>query len=271
CGIAMLGQLTGFSALVLYAGLALWQWRAWQRQTVPARQAMSLLATLALGLHAISVYTQIDTVAGFNFGFFHVSSLIFWVVCITIVISSFKLPVGSLLAPVFAMTSLSIACSLFLDSPYTPQHDLGYPIAGHILLSILAYSILTIASAQALALALQDRLLKERQFQKAMALLPPLQTMEALLFEMLWAGTVLLALSIASGLLFFNDMRAQHLAHKMFFSLVALAVYAVLLWGRHQRGWRGRQAIHWTLGGFAALMLAYFGTKFVLEFILHLQ
>lgn len=271
CDFAMLGHLTGFSALVLYAGLALWQWRAWQQQAAPTRQAMSVLAALALGLHAVSVYTQIDTAAGFNFGFFHVSSLIFWVVCITVVISSFRLPVGSLLAPMFAMTSLSIGCSLLLNSPYTPQHDLGYPIAGHILLSILAYSILTIASVQALALALQDRLLKERQFQKAMALLPPLQTMEALLFEMLWAGTVLLALSIVSGLLFFNDMRAQHLAHKMFFSLVALAVYAVLLWGRHQRGWRGKQAIHWTLGGFAALMLAYFGTKFVLEFVLHLQ
>jgi ABC-type uncharacterized transport system permease subunit len=267
----MLGQLTGFSALLLYAVLALWQWRAWQKQTAPARYALSVMAVLALGLHAICVYAQIDTAAGFNFGFFHVSSLIFWVVCITIVISSFKLPVGSLLAPLFAMTSVSIACSLLLTSPYIPQHDLGYPIAVHILLSILAYSILTIASVQALALALQDRLLKARQFQKAMALLPPLQSMEALLFEMLWAGTVLLALSIASGLLFFNDMRAQHLAHKMFFSLVALVVYGILLWGRQQRGWRGKQAIHWTLGGFAALMLAYFGTKFVLEFILHLQ
>jgi len=103
---------------------------------------------------------------------------------------------------------------------------------------------------------------------RAMATLPPLQTMEALLFEMLWAGTVLLGLSIITGLLFFEDLRSQHLIHKMFFSLIALLVYCTLLWGRHFHGWRGKKAIRWTLGGFVALMLAYFGTKLVLELIL---
>ena len=63
-----------------------------------------------------------------------------------------------------------------------------------------------IAAMQALALALQDHLLKTRQLQKVMAQLPPLQTMESLLFQMLWAGTTLLALSIGSGLLFLHDI-----------------------------------------------------------------
>jgi ABC-type uncharacterized transport system permease subunit len=103
-----------------------------------------------------------------------------------------------------------------------------------------------------------------------MAQLPPLQTMESLLFQMLWAGAVLLALSIASGVLFLHDILAQHLAHKMFFSFAALVVYGILLWGRHQHGWRGKQAIRWTIGGFLALMTAYFGTKFVLELLLQL-
>ena len=93
--------------------------------------------------------------------------------------------------------------------------------------------------------------------------------MESLLFEMIRAGATLLACSIASGLLFIDDILAQHLAHKMFFSLAALGVYSVLLWGRRTHGWRGKQAIRWTLGGFAALMLAYFGTKLVLELLLH--
>ncbi len=270
-GTHMLNQATGFSALALYVALALWQWQRWQHQTGDARLSAPawVALTAALLLHAGNVYLQIDTASGFNFGFFHVASLIFWVICITVTLSSLKLPLESLLAPLFALTAIAITCSLLINSPYTPQHSISYPIAGHILLSILAYSILTIASVQAMALSLQDRLLRERQLQKAMALLPPLQTMESLLFEMLWAGTVLLALSIASGLLFFQDIHSQHLAHKMFFSLVALVVYGILLWGRHARGWRGKQAIRWTLGGFAALMLAYFGTKFVLELVLH--
>ena len=99
-------------------------------------------------------------------------------------------------------------------------------------------------------------------------LLPPLQTMETLLFEMLWVGQVLLTLSIVTGFLFFEDLFGQRLVHKTVFSLLAWLVYAILLWGRHRNGWRGSQAVRWTLGGFAALMLAYFGTKLVLEFIL---
>jgi ABC-type uncharacterized transport system permease subunit len=259
----------GLVALVTYTGLALWQWRSWlSLRADPPRTIFHSLSFLALLLHGFSVYWLIDTAAGFNFGFYRVASLIFWVINITVVVSSFKLPVRSLLPPLFLLTSMAMACSLFIDSPYTAQ-TFSYPIAGHILLSILAYSILTIAAVQSLALAAQDRLLKQRQLQKAMAFLPPLQTMESLLFEMLHAGTALLALSIASGLLFLDDIRAQHLAHKMFFSFAALCVYGVLLWGRHTRGWRGKQAIRWTLGGFVALMLAYFGTKLVLELLLH--
>ncbi|MBK8287806.1 MAG: cytochrome c biogenesis protein CcsA [Pseudomonadales bacterium] len=261
--------LPGLVAILIYIALAYWQWRSWSAsQAEPSRGAFLGLAALAVSLHGLSVYTLIDTAGGFNFGFFRVSSLIFWVINITVLVSSIKLPVRSLLPPLFLMTAIGILCSLFVDDTYTP-HPLDYPIALHILLSILAYSILTIAAVQALALALQDRLLKTHQLNRAMAFLPPLQTMESLLFEMIRAGATLLACSIASGLLFIDDILAQHLAHKMFFSLAALGVYSVLLWGRRTHGWRGKQAIRWTLGGFAALMLAYFGTKLVLELLLH--
>ncbi len=264
--IAMSTTLAGLLACFCYTCLAGWQWRDWRLASRPQLYVAILIT--ALGLHGFSVYTLIDTAAGFNFAFFHVSSLIFWVICITVALSSIHLPLRGLLPPLFMMTVISVLCSILLESPYTP-HTLSYPVALHILLSILAYSILTIAAMQALALALQDHLLKTRQLQKVMAQLPPLQTMESLLFQMVWAGTVLLAFSIASGLLFLHDILAQHLAHKMFFSFAALLVYCALLWGRHARGWRGKQAIRWTVGGFLALMIAYFGTKLVLEVLLH--
>ena len=264
--------LAGLLAVFLYSCLAGWQWRVWRLATpLTSADTQHLhIATLlaALCLHGLSVYILIDTATGFNFSFFHVSSLIFWVICITVALSCIHLPLRVLLPPLYTMTAISVLCSILVDSPYTP-HALSYPVALHILLSILAYSILTIAAMQALALALQDHLLKTRQLQKVMAQLPPLQTMESLLFQMLWAGTTLLALSIGSGLLFLHDILAQHLAHKMFFSFAALLVYCTLLWGRYKHGWRGKQAIRRTVGGFLALMTAYFGTKLVLELLLH--
>ena len=69
--------------------------------------------------------------------------------------------------------------------------------------------------------------------------------------------------------MFIHDLFAQHLVHKTVLSLLAWVIFAILLWGRWSRGWRGRKAIRWTLGGFFTLMLAYFGTKLVLELILH--
>jgi len=43
----------------------------------------------------------------------------------------------------------------------------------------------------------------------------------------------------------------------------------ILLIGRKRRGWRGTRAVHWTLGAMALLALAFFGSKFVLEMLLH--
>lgn len=79
---------------------------------------------------------------------------------------------------------------------------------------------------------------------------------------------MLLSLSLLSGWIFLEDLFAQHLVHKTLLSLVAWVVFGILLWGRHVRGWRGSKAIRWTLAGFLLLMLAFFGSKLVREFIL---
>ena len=92
--------------------------------------------------------------------------------------------------------------------------------------------------------------------------------MESLLFQMIAIGFAILSLALLSGVLFLEDIFAQHLVHKTVLSLAAWLVFAVLLWGRFRFGWRGRTAIRWTLGGFAVLLLAYFGSKFVLELVL---
>jgi ABC-type uncharacterized transport system permease subunit len=85
---------------------------------------------------------------------------------------------------------------------------------------------------------------------------------------MIATGFVLLSLALVTGALFLEDIFAQHLVHKTILSIVAWVVFAILLWGRWRFGWRGRTAIRWTIGGFVFLMLAYFGSKFVLELVI---
>jgi len=85
---------------------------------------------------------------------------------------------------------------------------------------------------------------------------------------MIGLGFILLTLALLSGFMFLQDMFAQRLAHKTILSILAWLVFGTLLWGRFRFGWRGQKALIWTLVGFVVLMLAYFGSKFVIEVIL---
>ena len=77
-----------------------------------------------------------------------------------------------------------------------------------------------------------------------------------------------LTISLLSGLFYLEDILAQHLVHKTILSFGAWLLFGILLWGRFQFGWRGRTAIRWTISGFVFLMLAYFGSKFVIELVI---
>ncbi len=222
---------------------------------------------LSLVLHGINCYQLIVVPGGLSLGFFTASSLIFLTVNTIVFMSHIKKPVHNLFLFLLPLSVLSIVCAQYLQSSNSII-PLSIGIASHILLSIVAYSLLTIASFKALFLAYQNYLLKQKKSLSILKLLPPLQTIEALLFEMLMVGQIFLTLSIISGAIFLNDIFAQHVAHKTVFTLLAWITYSILLWGRHRLGWRGYIAIRWTLGGFAMLMLAYFGSKLVLELIL---
>jgi ABC-type uncharacterized transport system permease subunit len=138
----------------------------------------------------------------------------------------------------------------------------------HIVLSLLAYGVLTIAAVQAVMLAIQDQRLHRHRIGGSALGLPPLETMEMLLFRLIAIGFFLLSLALLSGLFFVENLFAQHLVHKTVLSAAAWLFFAVLLWGRWRHGWRGRLAVRWTVGGYTALLLAYFGSKFVLEALL---
>jgi ABC-type uncharacterized transport system permease subunit len=224
--------------------------------------------TLTLCLHAIGIYGTSVKPDGIQLSFFVVSSQIFWVINTTVLLSSLKKAVYNLFIFLLPLSSLAVLATFFNHSQSSIL-QLNNKLASHVVLSIIAYSLLTIATLQAVLLAYQNRQLKTKAGLHSLRYLPPLQTMETLLFEFLLVGEILLTLSILSGFIFLENIFAQHLVHKTFFSIAAWFVYAFLLIGKYKLGWRGNTAIRWTLAGFIFLMLAYFGSKLVLEIILH--
>ena len=147
---------------------------------------------------------------------------------------------------------------------------MGAHVVLHAFLSMLAYSVITIATLIALLLGIQNRQLHEHQLDGRLnRFLPPLQTMERLLFEWLMIGFVLLTAAMISGGLFVDNLLTQDLVHKTVLTFVAWLFFAVLLFGHFHLGWRGALASRLTVFGFIFLMLAFFGSKFVLEYLLH--
>ena len=167
----------------------------------------------------------------------------------------------NLLLILFPAAGLAILLELFIPDERLLSESLSMGLRIHILLSICAYSLLMISAVQAIMLAVQEKLIKEKRVAIIMNTLPPLQVMEALLIQIIVVGFFMLSLSLASGTMFIGDIFAQRLAHKTILSMVAWVIYAILLWGRWSAGWRGKRIIRWALGGFTALLLAYFGSK----------
>ncbi|MDO3382308.1 cytochrome C assembly family protein [Gilvimarinus algae] len=264
----MSAHFANYAAIGLYVLAASYLIVSVARLRSPSRPALFALTATALLCHAVGCYRLIITPDGLALQLFAMLSLVFFTVNTIVLASAARKPVHNLFLLLFPMTVLAVSASLLFKGAST-VYPLTLGLASHVLLSVIAYSVLTIATLQALFLAFANYRLKHKRTLTPLKLLPPLQTMESLLFEMLWAGQVLLSASIVSGIIFLEDIFAQHVVHKTVFTLLAWLIYSVLLWGRHSLGWRGYTAIRWTLVGFAMLMLAYFGSKLVLEFILN--
>jgi len=223
---------------------------------------------VAVAAHTVEVWQTTWLGGSLNLSFFNAASLVGWMMSLLLLLLALpRRPVENLGIAILPLTGVAAFLSFYVGRPAAhtaPVADVDI----HIFVSVLAYSILGLAAVQALLLAVQERQLRHRRPGHIIGALPPLQTMEEMLFSMLRLGFVLLTLALISGWLFVDNLFAQHLVHKTVLSIVAWLVFGTLLWGRHRFGWRGQTAMRWTLGGFATLMLAYFGSKLVLEFIL---
>ena len=143
-----------------------------------------------------------------------------------------------------------------------------WQIETHILISLLAYGLLTVGAIVAVYALIQDQRLHAGKLSPVNDLFAPLETNESLLYGIAATGFIALLLAVFSGFVFVEDLFAQHLIHKTVLSLVALVLFGILLAGRQFAGWRGRRAVSLYLWGFATLGLAYFGSRYILEQVL---
>lgn len=259
-----------------YLGLA---WHAWRTLTSESGTGLTtdrwLLPLLALA-HGALLAHDIFGRGEFRFGFAFALSATLWLTVLIVGAESYFSASRGLLLLVLPLAALASGLPvLFPGSPLGPSTT--SPLFRlHLVLAILSYSVLTIAAMQALLMATMDRRLHGDMHHERTPLgrfldrLPPLLAMETVLFRLITAGFVLLTATLVSGL-FFSELifgRPLRFDHKTVFTIAAWVVFGGLLAGRVFFGWRGRTALRWTLIGFVMLVLAYIGSKFVLEVLL---
>jgi ABC-type uncharacterized transport system permease subunit len=267
-----------FLAFLLYSTLGLIFWRSVWRpaSTEIAQHATEASATgrlailVPLALHGALLYPSLFPGAGLNLGVGNTISAISWLTVLVYWLASFRYNMECLQTMVLPGAAICLLLPLAFPEAHAIPHTELPLFKVHLLISLLAYSLFTIAAVHTVLMALAERRLHGHVLSHILGKLPPLLTMEALLFRIITVGFILLTLSILSGVMFSEELFHKPLQfnHKSLFALLSWGIYAALLGGRQIYGWRGRTAILWTLAGFAMLLLAYIGSKFVLEVIL---
>jgi ABC-type uncharacterized transport system permease subunit len=257
---------------VLYGVLAVHFWRTrWAGTAAPwsrARERLALLAPLAL--HTLLLYRSAFAGEGLHLGVANAVSMIIWLTVLIYWAGSFFYSLDGLQALILPVAAAAALLPALLPAP-APLPNTELPaFRVHLLIALLSYSLFTIASLHVLLMAVVERRLHGGALPSALGKLPPLLAMEGLLFRIIGAGFVLLTLTLASGVFFSEELfgRPLQFTHKTVFGILSWLIFGALLGGRALYGWRGRVAVRWTLAGFLMLVLAYIGSKFVLEVIL---
>ncbi|HEY5634140.1 MAG TPA: cytochrome c biogenesis protein CcsA [Burkholderiaceae bacterium] len=239
--------------------------------------AGSVLVFAALVAHAWALYAAMQAGGGFRFGFAHALSATFWVGVLILWVEGLTVRIDALRTVVLPIAALMCLLPVpFPGSDFAAER--AQPLLlPHLIVGTLAYGVLMLAAFHATLMTAAEKALHRAAradaspFARWLESLPPLLVLERILFRFIGVGFVLLTLTALSGIVFSEQVfgRPLRLDHKTVFTIISWFVFAVLLVGRRIRGWRGRTALRLTLAGFTLLLLAYVGTRFVLEVILH--
>ena len=259
----------------LYGALAFYFWRRHWSGAVeagaPASRGVEHAALLVpFALHTWLLSGSLFDSTGMYLGVGNALSLIFWLTVLIYGLGSLFYRLDGLHALVLPAAAVAVMLPVVFPAAHALANTETLAFKAHLLSAMLAYSLLTIASLHVLLMAIIERRLHTGTLPPALQNMPPLLTLETLLFRIIAAGFVLLTLTIASGVLFSEELfgKPARFSHKTVFGVVSWLIFAALLGGRRVYGWRGRTAVRWTLAGFLTLVLAYIGSKFVLEVVL---
>ncbi len=259
-----------FSAALLYAACAF----------LPSSQRTLISAGIAIGwlLHAMELWAHLIMPEAVRLGFATMLSVTLWLSVGIYWLESRNFALDGLRVMVLPCAVVAVILPVVFPGSVVSLEDKSPLFSWHIAIAMLAYSTLTIAAFHAVLMVLQETRLhahpvssKANWFAVVIDRLPALLTMEKLLFRLIALGFTLLTLTVLSGVIFSEQLFGQafKLDHKNIFTMLSWVLFGLLLVGRKWRGWRGRTALTFTLSGFATLFLAYIGTRFVLEVVLH--
>ena len=205
-----------------------------------------------------------------NFNFANALSAVTWLTALLLWIGRLAQPLVSITALLLPVAALCALLPLWDAHPHWLRY-IDQPWAAlHIAVALIAFSVFIVAALQALLLMSVERRLHAGHAHPFDDTLPPLLTLERFLFRLIAVAFVLLTLAVASGAFFSEELFRQpfRFTYKVVFSLLAWGVFAGLLYGRRRYGWRGKVALRWILAGSVMLLIAYVGSKFVLEVLL---
>ena len=257
----------------MYLGLA---WHFWStRWRRPAAETALLpweraAILVPIALHGSLLYEGILGGPEMRFGFAHALSAMLWLAAAIYWIENLYVRLEGLQPVVLAVAAVCASLPAWFPGRVL-LHGASMEFRAHLVVAIVAHSVFMIAILHAALMMFADRVLhrKGRSF-VPVASLPPLLTIEQMLFRLIWVAFVLLTLTLASGMALSDSLfgRAMRFNHETVLAVLAWITVGVLLFGRHFYGWRGRTALRWTIAGFVMVVLANIGTAFVLEVIL---
>lgn len=232
------------------------------------RQLATAAAAAGIVLHGLSLGSAMATPEGWDINFVHTLSLTAWLIALVLLVTTAW--THTLEAGIVAFPGAAVCVAAQWLVPIEPLLLGDFPVVLelHVFSSLLAYCLLSIAAINAVMLAVQDYALRHPRTIRQLELLPPLAVIESIMFRLILTGWLVLTASLLTGLIYLDNLLAQHLAHKTVLSILSWTLFGLLLFGRWRLGWRGRRAVHWTLAAMAVLVLAYFGSRLVLEIFL---
>jgi len=264
--------------VLFYAALAVHFWRTRWRSPEGAERPMAAWERLAilipLVLHTFLLYETIFAPPVLRFGFGQALSATLWLAVLVYWFENLFYRLEGMQPLVLGIAAVCTPLPALFPGLETPAYAHTVEFRLHLTLAIAAYSLLTIAALHALLMSVIEKRLHGGglgdELTGPLASLPPLLTLETLLFRILGAGFVMLTLTLATGIAFSETLfgKAFQFNHKTLFAVLSWAIFGLLLAGRHFYGWRGRRALRWTMVGFIVLLLAYVGSRFVVEVIL---